>query len=160
MRWKCLKTKTKDQSEVMTLSRGNSPYRKRMWNNIVHSELRRMLCKCRERVMKHLEANDSESTRVIDHRDRENRWLEKHVEMADLTCQKTNHVDEKDGVEKTEIDEPNNAEDAVSNEVCRYAKPDSTEDLYMEVNEQCHEELTHEFNDETNDEWTMTCTIH
>ena len=43
---------------------------------------------CRDRIMKHLEADDVESRRVIDHRERENRWLEKQVELADIEDKK------------------------------------------------------------------------
>lgn len=55
--------------------------------------------------MMHMEADDSESRRVLDQRDRENRWLEKQVDVADMDDKKnredyklTTTIDSIDGV--------------------------------------------------------------
>ena len=97
---------------------------------------------CRDRIMKHLEADETESKRVIDHRDPENRWLEKQIEMADTGNQSKEGGTNEDNVEKIERDEPNHADQDDVERVPRFAEPiDSTEDFYMEINEHINDNL-------------------
>ena len=93
---------------------------------------------CRERVMKHLEADDSESRRVLDHRDRENRWLEKQVELADQQSKTPDGNNREEDIKVVDDNEPNYSVGTPSTRVPlqRYDEPDDTTDFYMEVNDQ------------------------